>query len=502
MPLALLLTVASPAPSPPGADSPLILFLVDNSASLPPLDPEEKRVAALEKMFGFLRGQRYRLILFGGKGEVTVDEVSRYRNDGQFTDFYHAFLKARELADSYRKGTDIRMVLLTDAIVDPDPADWPDVPKGEDLRAHSIRRTIELLREMGLSLYVVLVGDTPPEGVVRGDPEQSPGFVRDMVRAANGAAAAPTAQSLASFFGDDGLLLKKFIYRVEPHEGLRQIEPVVRRIAAPPRAGIELRIFGYFVLPLTLILLALLGVLVRSFPGPGDREIVELALGQPLHVGVDRLHRTRDGGWAAQGLSLVGEAREAAATFTLQSAELDLTGRGLDVNSLDPADRRLLPLGLDEMRRSMETATESGTREEKIHALNLDYLARNMRPQDAERILLRPVAERSRVAAVDFVRAKAHLAFNDALRQRLGEPRVHVVTYGKDPVRRALTPGTSVRLGRYGFLVEEVGQGGRKDARLVLHYDRVPSLFGLKTILPDAMQRALRFRRSRHRVVG
>ena len=61
--LALALT-GSPSPSPSPAASPqagdgsVIVFLVDNSASLPPLDPEEKRVAALEKMLGFIQGQQ------------------------------------------------------------------------------------------------------------------------------------------------------------------------------------------------------------------------------------------------------------------------------------------------------------------------------------------------------------------------------------------------------------------------------------------------------------
>ena len=36
----------------------------------------------------------------------------------------------------------------------------------------------------------------------------------------------------------------------------------------------------------------------------------------------------------------------------------------------------------------------------------------------------------------------------------------------------------------------------------MLYYDRVPSLLGLKTILPDFFQRAFRFRRSRQRVVS
>src|SRR5512146_895437 len=127
----------SPPPSPPG---PVILFLIDNSASLPPLDPSERRVTALEKMFGFLQGHPYRLILFGGRREISVDDTSRYRNEGRWTDFYWACEKARELAASYPRGTQLRMVLLTDAIADPDPADWKDVPAGWDVRSHSIRR--------------------------------------------------------------------------------------------------------------------------------------------------------------------------------------------------------------------------------------------------------------------------------------------------------------------------------------------------------------------------
>ena len=176
------------APSPPPGEGPVILFLVDNSASLPPLDPEERRVAALEKMFTFLRGHRYRLILFGGKGEISVDDVTGYRNDGQWTDFYHAFLKAHELAATYPPGTNLRMVLITDAIPDPDPKDWRDVPAGWEPRAWSVRKSVELLGGMRIPLYVVLIGDPPAETAAQ-DREQSPGFVLDMVRAANGMAA-------------------------------------------------------------------------------------------------------------------------------------------------------------------------------------------------------------------------------------------------------------------------------------------------------------------------
>jgi hypothetical protein len=494
----------SPAASPPGPQGPVILFLIDNSASLPPLDPLEKRVAALEKMFSFLRGQRYRLVLFGGRHEIFVDDPGRYRNNGQWTDFYFAFDKAREIAKDYPPGTELRMVLVTDAIPDPDPADWQDqgVPPGEDVKAYSNKRLLAMIETMGIPLYVILVGEPSRQGVRPGDAEQSPGLVRDMVQAANGVKASPTAQSLASFFKDDGLLLRKFVYRVQPNEGLQKIEPVVKRIVAPSRPRVELGFFGALVLPMVLFLLVLLGLLVRSFPGPGDMEIVELKLGTPVHVALDRLHKVESGGWGTTGLSLVSDAREASATVTYQAPILDLTGYGFDAAGIDAPTKALLPLGIDDLKRALERYSDDGTKEEKICALNLDYMAKNMMGPEAERILTASAAERRRYQAVDFLRAKVHLITNDTLRRKLTEPRAQIVGYGKDGGRRELAPGTPVRIGRYGFIVKDVARGGRKDARLSLYYDRVPSLLGLKAILPDVFQRAFRFRRSSHRVVG
>src|SRR6266545_2826904 len=116
---ALSLEASPTSPAARTTKGPTILFLIDNSASLPPLDPEEKRVEALEKMFTFLKGRPYRLILFGGRREIFVDDAIKYRNNGQWTDFYFAFDKARELiAVDYPPGADLRLVLITDAILD------------------------------------------------------------------------------------------------------------------------------------------------------------------------------------------------------------------------------------------------------------------------------------------------------------------------------------------------------------------------------------------------
>ena len=77
-----------------------------------------------------------------------------------------------------------------------------------------------------------------------------------------------------------------------------------------------------------------------------------------------------------------------------------------------------------------------------------------------------------------------------------------VMGYGRDARAQGARARGPVRIGRYGFVVKDVSRGGRKDARIVLYYDRVPSLLGLKTILPDAFQRVFRFRRSSQRVVS
>jgi hypothetical protein len=493
-------------PIPPAARNtpgPTILFLIDNSASLPPLDPEEKRVEALEKMFTFLRGRPYRLILFGGRQEVFVDDATKYRNNGQWTDFYFAFDKARELAAAdYPPNADLRLVLITDAILDPSPADWADlsVPEGADLKAHDIEKTLELIREMGIPLYVILVGE-PPTVSSKGNPERAPGLILDMVQAANGKKAAPFAQSMASFFADDGVLLKKFVFRVEPQEGLKKIQPIVTRIAAPSRPGVEAQFLSALILPLSLFLALLLGILVRAFPGPGDVEVLELDVNTPVHVAADRLHKV-EGGWSSAGLSKVADAKDAAATFTYQTPTLDLTGSGIETAGLDTTVAWLLPLPLDELRKAFDDINSKGTKDEKIFALNLDYMAKNLEAREAERILTTPVASRRNVSATEYLHAKTRLLSDESLRRALLDPRLQFLGYGKGAERKELKPGMAVRIGPYGFLVQDVSKGGRRDVRLVLHYDRIPSLLGLKSWLPDRFQQIFRFRRSSQRVVS
>jgi hypothetical protein len=512
---ALLLTIAlaaspkpaaSPSPSAPAArpsadGKAVIIFLIDNSASLPPLDPEEKRVTALEKLFTFLKGNPYRLILFAGRKELFVDDPSKYRNTGQWTDYYFAFEQAIQVMREYPEGTEFRIVLVTDAIIDPSPDDWTDmdVPPGADLRAYAAQRTLQLLQQMGQPLYIILVGDAPAGPAANA--ERAPGFILDMSQAANGRLATPFAQSVADFFADDGLLLKKFVFRIEPGEGLKEIQPVVARIAAPSSPVVETGLAAGLVLPLALFLFLLVGILVRSFPGRGDVEVLELPIGQPVHVAADRLHKLQEGGWSGAGLSLVADPREAAATFALRPPDLDLTGAGVDTSEADAETRALLPLPLEELRHTLERY-EEGTKEQKIFALNLDYMAKNLAAAEVERAITTPPAQRGHIPAIGFLRAKAHLLSNDALRHKLLDPRVHVQSFGPRGERKEVHRGGTVNVGAYTFLVQDVAKGGRKDVKVILHYERIPSLWGIKNWVPARIQRLARFRRGSLRVVG
>ena len=307
---------------------------------------------------------------------------------------------------------------------------------------------------------------------------------------------------MAAFFKDDGVLLKKFVFRVAPNEGLKRLEPVVKRIVAPPRRSVEAQFLGALVLPLSLFLCLLLGILVRSFPGPGDAEILELGLGNPVYVAVDRLHKVQAGGWGSTGLSLVADAKEASATLSYQTSSFDASGAGLDTSGLDNESLKLLPLSVDDLKKKIHEINTSGSKEEKIYVLNLDYMAKNFDSKEAERILTASSLERRKVPALDFLRAKAHLLMNDALRDRLFQPRVSVVGYGKDAERKDLVFGDHVRIGRYGFVVGEVARGGRKDVRLSLLYERVPSVLGLKSLLPAVFQKVFRFRSGTQRIVA
>ncbi len=328
----------------------VLLFLLDNSASLPPLDPELQRREAIEKIYGFLSGQPYRLVLFGGRKEIHIDAPQEYRNSGQWTDFYFAFDATQRLIAEYPAGTEFKMILITDGKIDPSPEDWADqqVPPDADLKSFGGDRTIDLLSQIRQPLYVIVIGkdiDLP--------------LIKRMVVASSGdIAASEYAQGIADFFADDGMLLRRFIFRVEENEGLAKIEPVVTRIAAPANPRLELYIAGSLLIAIGM----LIGVGVRSYPGAGDREVVELRNGEAVQVAVDRLRRLSSDvpAWSWRGLSLVESSKSAVAMLTAQEDSVALPPTGFALDGLDAISQELIVLRLPELREKLEALAQRG----------------------------------------------------------------------------------------------------------------------------------------------
>jgi hypothetical protein len=479
---------------PPMAPRPgeaVILFLLDNSASLPPLDPDLQRREAIEKIYSFLKGQPYRLVLFGGRNEIYIDSPQHYRNSGQWTDFYFAVDAAEKITSEYPEGTAFKLVLITDGKLDPSPDDWADqqVPPGADLKAFAGGRTTALLEKLHIPLYTILIGQ-----------EVDLDLIQRMVVAANGKIAANEyAQGIADFFQDDGLLLRRFIFRLEDKEGLEKIEPIVTRIVAPATPKVEFSIAG----SLLIAVAVLIGVGVRSFPGPGDREVVELRSGEPVQVAVDRLRRVSSDvpAWSWRGLSLVESSRSAVAMLTAQDDSTELPPTGFSLSGLDPISLELIALPLGQLRERLDRLAQEGNKDEQIYALNLEYVGKDMEEARVDRLVASAPEDRKKLAASDFLRAKVHLLHNDKLARKLTGTCVVCKIYGLQAHEHELRHGSKVQLGRYEFRVDELARGGRKDFRLGLTYERVPSPLFLKRLVPGAVQRALRLRRSHERII-
>jgi hypothetical protein len=391
----------------------------------------------------------------------------------------------------YPEGTDFKMVLITDGKIDPSPAEWKDqeVPEGADLRAFAGDGTVRLLAQIRQPLYVIVIGQ-----------EVDLALIQRMVVAANGEiAASGYAQGIADFFADDGMLLRRFIFRVEESEGLAKIQPIVTRIATPASPKLEL----YIVSSLLIVVGMLVGVGVRSFPGAGDREVVELRPGEPVQIAVDRLRRLSSDvpAWSWKGLSLVESSKSAVAMFTAHEDSVLLPPTGFDLEGLDPAGKQLIALPLPALRERLDHLARDGNKDEQIYTLNLEYVSKDMEEPRVERLITSSLAERKKLSVNDFLRAKVHLLHNEKLAKKLTGACVVCKVYGLNAQEQELRLGSRIHLGRYEFRVDEMTKGGRKGFRLGLSYERVPSPLFLKRLVPGAVQRTLRLRRSHERVV-
>jgi len=139
---------------------------------------------------------------------------------------------------------------------------------------------------------------------------------------------------------------------------------------------------------LLVIIAVLVGVGVRSFPGAGDREVIELRTEQPVYIAVDRMRRLSSDvpAWSRKGLSLVESSRQAVAVLTARKESTELSPAGYSLSSLDPTAAALIELPLPALRERLAELAQNGDKDEQIYVLNLEYVAKDMEEARVERV--------------------------------------------------------------------------------------------------------------------
>ena len=337
---------------------------------------------------------------------------------------------------------------------------------------------------------MILVGDPPAEGVAPGDSEQSPGLILDMVRAANGAGAAPLPRPSPRFFGDDGVLLKKFVFRVEPSEGLKKIEPWSSAWSRPPARAWSSSSSSTSWCPSCSSWCSSSGS-CALVPGAGRRR--DPGAGP----------RSRPRGRRPRGASRASPSwatRRTRPPPHLPAPRPRPHRGGARRRGGRAATEQLLPLGLDDLRRTLEAFSDEGYEgredlrpEPRLHGE--EPRARRRRSASSPP----PSSSAAGSPPSTSCAPRPTCSPTSPCARSSPSPGSSSWATARAAQRKELQPAAALAIGRYGFLVKDVAKGGRKDVKLVLYYDRVPSLLALKTILPDAFQRVFRLRRSSQR---
>lgn len=464
------------------------ILLVDNSRSVPPLDPRMERSEVLDAIEALLENFENRLILFGGRGEVVIDEPSRFINDGMHTDFFFAFQAAVGIRNEYPPDCPVKIILITDGLLDAFVTDYPNEGLSRKVQAmeYSLDQTLKLLEENPVETYIILLGERYELAIMEQISITANGFAR----------ANPLMEKAAEFLGNDGLLLKQFIFKHEPEAGIEEMKEIVRTITTDDTPYFENFLF------IGLIIAGLVAVVLyfRSFPAVGDQEIIELVEGVTVLVGAEvknpsvianPAHFSRK-----RGFQYVTSTTSALASLSYQQRKLDFSSRGCkDLDKLTPIQRSLLEEDLQRVAIRLNEMEREGRDEEIIVATDLRYYCSNLSMDQIRSIIQAREQDRSKVGALDLLHAKVYLSMAPDLMEELSEYRVLINIPSRNVVRAPVDKGRQYQLGGYRVLIVEVDKDSRYSARVVMEYLAIPSLLGLKRFLPAALQRTLRLRR-------
>jgi len=465
------------------------ILIVDNSRSVPNMDRTRDRVEVLKELLAMLGGYENRLVLFGGRNEIALDTPDKFINDGWHTDYHYAFDAAVRIRKEYPPDCDVRMIFITDGIMDAFPEDYPEEGFVSKARAMDYAReqSYQILEKSRIPLYIILLGS-----------QYDAYFMEQLSVRANGLAKAnPLVERAAEFLDNNGFLLKKFIYRMPDNAGTKEFKKVFRKIVQEDKPHFEYGLLGL----LALALAAFVIVSIRSFPAPGDREIIDLVEGVPVLIGADIRNPGAISNFSPVrprgGLQQVAATSHAIASLGYQRRNFDFTSRGLQgVSKLDATSKRLLDMDIQVLSAKLDEMEKRGTDEEIIAATDLKYYCSNLDHEKVKHILQAREMDRMDIQAADFLKAKVYVSMAPDLLEELTEHRVFLTIPNRNIIRSQLNPGQTYDLGRYRIKVVSVSRDSKYSSRVMLEYVRVPSTFGLKNLIPPAVQRWLRLRRT------
>ncbi|MBP7866888.1 MAG: VWA domain-containing protein [Acidobacteria bacterium] len=469
------------------------ILLVDNSRSVPHMDPTKDRVQVLREILEHLRGYENRIILFGGTREILVDHPEAFRNDALHTDFYGALEEAVRIRQEYPQECVARFILITDGILDPGKEDYPGqrFTHPDQVKSFSRSQTLDLLEKAGIPVYFILLGSNADMELIRDMSIHANGYLR----------ASPLMENASAFLGNNGSLFKRFIFVHQPADGIKGVNRILDTVVSENRPYIETFLYCFpFALLLALIILA-----IRIFPAPGDTEEILLSEGTQVFIGADtddpsvianpaHLNRKR-------GLVCVSKTASAHASIVLQRRHFNFTSRGLvGLDKLDPISRRLLDEDITKLGERLKQMEASGRDDEVIVATDLRYYCSNLELDNIRAILQARESDRMDIDCKEFLLAKVYISLAPDLLEEFTEYKVFLTIPAKNIIRSQVKPGQKYPVGPYVMRVVSVAIDSRFDARVKLAYHRAPSAFGLKRLIPVPVQKVLRLRRSRKNV--
>jgi len=465
------------------------ILLVDNSRSVPSMDPSKSRADVIKELMESLAGFENRLVLFGGRNEVSVDQPDRFVNDGWHTDFYFAFEAAVRIRKEYPPDCEVKLILITDGILDAFIVDYPEEKFAlkSEVMSHSRKMALKLLEESHVPLYIILLGD-----------QYDKHFIESLSARANGAMRSnPLTESAARFLNNDGFIFKQFIFKLPEKSSMAEVKKGLQTVNYTEAPRFEYSLIGLLV----LCLLAFVVVAVRSFPAPGDREVIDLVEGIPVLIGADVKDPAVIANSARSGLKLclqpVTSTNAAVASLSYQRRHFDFSSRGLTgMDKLDPVTRRLLDSDVHSLAGRLDLLEKQGSDEEMIAATDLKYYCSNLELEQIKKILQAREMDRMDIQAKDFLHAKVYVSLAPDLLEELTEQRVFLTIPSRNIVRSQLLEDTNIDLNRFRLKVVKVQKDSKYSARVILEYLRVPATLGLKWVVPAFIQKAIRLRKA------